>query len=145
MIVLDTTVLVYAVGAGHALAEPCRELVRGIGAGEIRATTTVEVLQEFTHVRARRRGRQDAVELTRRFATLLSPLLQVESADLDRGLELFASEERLGAFDAVLAATVRRVGAAALVSADRGFAALRSPTHLDPSAPDFLDRARSLR
>lgn len=144
MIVLDTTVLVYAVGAGHALVEPCRDLVRAIGDGELRATTTVEVLQEFTHVRARRRGRQDAIELARHFATLLSPLLQVESADLDRGLELFASEERLGAFDAVLAATVRRVGAAALVSADRGFAELGAPMHLDPSAPDFLERARSL-
>lgn len=144
MIVLDTTVLVYAVGAGHALAEPCRELVRRIAAGEIRATTTVEVLQEFTHVRARRRGRQDAVELTRRFATLLGPLLQVEAADLDRALGLFLEEDRLGAFDAVLAATVRRVGAAALVSADRGFAEVPELAHLDPSASDFLDRARSL-
>ena len=55
MIVLDTTVLVYAVGADHPLREPCQLLVRAIADGTILATTTIEVIQEFTHVRGRRR------------------------------------------------------------------------------------------
>lgn len=53
MILLDTTVLVYAVAFEHALREPCRALISAIGDGRIAATTTVEVLQESTHVRAR--------------------------------------------------------------------------------------------
>ena len=60
MIVLDTTVLVYAVGAEHPLRDPSRELVGAIADGVIEATTTIEVVQEFVHVRARRRDRQDA-------------------------------------------------------------------------------------
>ncbi len=59
MILLDTSVLVYAVGGEHPLREPCRRVVNEIGAGRLAATTTVEVIQEFAHVRARRRGRTD--------------------------------------------------------------------------------------
>ncbi|HEX9890220.1 MAG TPA: type II toxin-antitoxin system VapC family toxin [Nitriliruptorales bacterium] len=141
MIVLDTTVLVYAVGADHRLAPPCRELVRRIGAGQVRATATVETLQEFAHVRARRRGRADAADLVRHFGELLAPPLDLRSADLERGMELFVSHRELGAFDAVLAAATLRVGARALASADRAFATVDPLTVLDPASPTFLDGA----
>ena len=140
MIVVDTTVLVYAVGGDHPLAEPCRELVRHVGDGRIRATTTVEVLQEFAHVRARRRGRADAAELTRAYHTLFAPLLPCDGEDLEAGMELFGQHPELGAFDAVLAATASRGGASTLVSADRAFAAVQELRVLDPAADDFLDR-----
>ena len=42
--------------------------------------------------------------------------------DLQEGLRLHARSERLGAFDAVLAATAGRANAAAIVSADTAFA-----------------------
>ena len=100
MIVVDTTVLVYAVGDGHLLSDPCRELVRRVGDARIRATTTVEVLQEFAHVRARRRGRADAAELTRTYRRLFAPLLPCDGEDLEAGLELFGHHDALGAFDA---------------------------------------------
>lgn len=122
MIVLDTTVLVYAVGAEHELREPCRDLIGSIAAGELSATTTVEVLQEFTHVRARRRDREDAARLARDYLDLLGPLLIVGADDLQEGLRLYVRSDRLGAFDAVLAATAGRAGASAIVSADAAFA-----------------------
>lgn len=122
MIVLDTTVLVYAVGAAHPLRDPCRELIGAIAAGRLSATTTVEVLQEFAHVRARRRGREDAVLLARDYLDVLAPLLLVGEADLEEGLRLYQRSDRLGTFDAVLASTAGRANAAALVSADSTFA-----------------------
>ena len=121
MIVLDTTVLVYAVGADHALRDPCRELVAAVGDGGLEATTTAEVIQEFAHVRARRRGREDAAQLADAYAELLSPLLAVTEADLRDGLELFARSDELGSFDAVLAAAAQGAGASAIVSADSVF------------------------
>ena len=122
MIVLDTTVLVYAVGSQHPLRQPCRDLVGAVAAGRLPASTTVEVLQEFTHVRARRRGREDAAQLARDYLDVLAPLLVVEEGDLLEGLRLYARSERLGAFDAVLATTAGRANAAAIVSADTAFA-----------------------
>ena len=132
MIVLDTTVLVYAKGAEHALRHPCRRLVAAIADGSVQATTTVEVLQEFAHVRARRRDRADAVALTRSWLELLSPLLPIDREHLLRGLGLFESHARLGAFDAILAAATLDAGGAALVSADRAFAGIHALHHVFP-------------
>lgn len=138
MILLDTTALVYAVGSEHPLREPCRALISAIGDGRIAATTTVEMLQEFTHVRARRRGRDDAADLTSQFAVLLSPLVTVDGADLAAGLDLYRAHDALGAFDAVLAVVaMRRDGMQGLVSADRAFASVRGLTHYDPASAGF--------
>jgi hypothetical protein len=76
--------------------------------GRLRATTTVEVIQELAQVRARRRPRNDAADLAEDFAALFAPLLIVAEDDLDDGLSLFGDSDALGAFDAVLAAAARR-------------------------------------
>lgn len=137
MIILDTTVLVYAKGADHPLRAPCRRLIERIAEGEVEATTTVEVIQEFVHVRARRRDRADAAALGRDYAQLLSPLLEVGSADLEQGLVLYEQSASLGAFDSVLAAAAEAAGARALVSADGAFAGLPTLAHLFPDAPEL--------
>lgn len=132
MIILDTTVLLYAVGMDHPFKAPCQRLVQAVSDGEINATTTVEVIQEFAHVRARRRDRKDAAALARDYVELLGPLLLVEEADLREGLRLFEESSRIGAFDSVLAAAAHVVGAEALVSADVGFATVPRLRHVLP-------------
>jgi predicted nucleic acid-binding protein len=139
VIVLDTTVLVYAKGAEHPLREPCRELIAAIADGRLGATTTPEAIQELAHVRARRRGRTDAAILARDYAALLAPLITVDGEDLTRGLELFERHEALGAFDAVLAAAAIAREAVALVSADRAFASIPGLRHLAPERWRELD------
>jgi predicted nucleic acid-binding protein len=139
MIVLDTTVLVYAMGTEHPLRGPSRELVGAISKGAIQATTTIEVIQEFVHVRARRRGRQDAAATGQDYAELLSPLLTVTREHLRQGLALFERAERLGAFDAVLAVAAVSNGAVALVSADSAFAEAGELTHITPDTSGIAD------
>ncbi len=131
MIVLDTTVLVYAVGDDHTMRAAARAIVEAAEDGAVQATTTVEAIQEFVHVRARRRDRTDAAALGRAYATLLSPLLQPSEDDLERGLRLFEREERLGPFDAVLAATAISAKAVGLVSADTAFDGIRGLRWVD--------------
>lgn len=132
MIVLDTTVLVYAKGAEHRLRDPCRELLSAISTGLLEATTTVEVIQEFVHVRARRGPRSEAADLGQAYADLLAPLLSVTPDDLLAGLQLYRSSARLGAFDAVLAAGAMRADAQAIVSADAGFGEVGNLGHVVP-------------
>jgi predicted nucleic acid-binding protein len=141
VIVLDTTILVYAVGAEHPLREPCRTIIRAVQAGEVNARTTVEVVQEFAHVRTRRRGRHNASILAHEYAGLLQPLIVLDALDLKRGLELFEHHEPLEAFDAVLAAAVARRGARALVSADETFADVPGLRTLNPGT-DLADVLR---
>lgn len=132
MIVLDTTVLIYAKAATHELRDPCRALITAVAAGDIEATTSVEVIQEFVHVRARRRDRADAADLGRDYAEILAPLLTVSGAEFRAGLAVFEKTDRLGAFDAVLAAAAMAVGADALVSADKAFAGVPGLVHVVP-------------
>jgi uncharacterized protein len=130
LILLDTTVLLYAVGESHALRPVCRRILKAQQNGDIEAATTVEVIQEFAHVRSRRRSRQDAVALAREYAALLS-VLTTESDDLSLGLTLHESHRRIGAFDAVLAAVAlnRQLE---LASADRAFGDVPGLRWLDP-------------
>lgn len=127
----------FAVGDGHALRAPCRRLVDAVRSGRLEATTTSEVIQEFAHIRARRRGRADAAALARSYADLLAPLAVIEREDLERGLRLFEAHPELGAFDAVLAATTIGDDATALISADGDFAAIRALRHVAPGTPEF--------
>ncbi len=142
MIVLDTTVLVYATGSAHPLREPCRTLVAAIARGDLEASTTVEVVQEFVHVRAKRRPRADAVGLGFACADLLTPFLPVGRVELQAGLQLYRDTAQLGAFDAILAAAALAVHADALVSADTAFAAVAELAHV---IPDQLSVQRLLR
>jgi predicted nucleic acid-binding protein len=135
VIVVDTTVLVYAAGGEHPLKAPCRALIEAVTEGRVEATTTVEVIQEFVHVRARRRDRRDAAERGRELAWLFRPLIVPGEAELALGLELFERHQEIGAFAAVLAAAAKLAGADALVSADRAFAAVAGITFLDPGGP----------
>ncbi len=137
MIVLDTTVLAYAVGTEHPRREPSRRLLKALGEGTVTASTTVDVIQEFAHGYARRRPRADAAAQARRYATLLTPLLSPTEADLKAGLQLFEKQERLDAFDAVLAATAIAHEAKALVSADRAFASVRRLPFAELGSPEF--------
>jgi predicted nucleic acid-binding protein len=132
VIVLDTTVLVYAKGADHALRDPSRRLIAAVADGSVEATTTVEVIQEFAHVRARRYDAAEAAALAREYAELLAPLILVTPEQLDRGLTMFERSGSLGAFDSVLAAAALDGGADRLVSADRAFATISDLHHVFP-------------
>jgi predicted nucleic acid-binding protein len=138
VILVDTTVLSYAVGTEHPLRQSCRQLLQAHGDGLVQAATTVEVIQEFAHIRARRRSRTDAVSVARSYAAALS-LLLTQPEDLDLGLTLYERHDPLGAFDALLAAVTLNRRLEALVSADRAFAAVPELPWVDPATP-ALDR-----
>ena len=138
MIVIDTTVLSYAVGVEHLLRDPCIRLLRAHADGAIDAATTIEVVQEFVHVRARRRSRADAVNIARRYTAALS-LLETRLDDLELGLNLFEQHSALGAFDSVLAALTLNRRAEALVSADRAFAEVPGLRWVNPATRDLDD------
>ena len=144
MIVLDTTVLAYAVGGEHPLREPCAHLIRTVADGVVNATTTAEVIQEFTHVYSRRRERRLAARLAKRYTEGFAPLLTIDADMLKAGLSLYARQDRLDAFDAVLAATALARGAVALVSADRAFEAVPRLRFVDIGAPSAVEQLQAM-
>lgn len=137
MIVVDTTILLYAVGKEHPLAEPSRRLLSAAHDGRLQATTIVEAIQEFAHVYARRRERRDAARMARDYAQGLSPLIPIGGAELDAALSLFERHPELGAFDALVAAAAIAHDAEALVSADADFAVVPRLRLVRPGTPAF--------
>jgi len=131
LILVDTNIFVYAVGVEHVLRPPCRRLLTACANGLVQLTTTVEVIQEFVHVRARHRPRSDAVALARYYCTMFG-LLATRPEDLNLGLALYETHPQLGAFDAVLAAVALNHGAEALVSADQAFTHVPNINWIDP-------------
>lgn len=136
MILLDTSVLIYAVGTEHPLRDPCRRVLAAQRAGSIDGTVTVEILQEFTHARARRHPRADAAAIARDYAGSFR-VLQTTTTDLDRGLQLYITHPEVGMFDSIVAAVALNHAATALISTDRGFATVAGLRWIDPATPDL--------
>jgi predicted nucleic acid-binding protein len=137
VIVVDTTVLVYAVGKPHPLREPCERLLEAVAAGRVAATTSAGVIQEFAHVRARRIDRSNAAVYAGRYAELLAPLLPVREEEVEPALRLFELHSALDAFDAFLVAAALAHDASALVSADQAFAAVAEVRFVHPGTPEL--------
>jgi predicted nucleic acid-binding protein len=137
VIVVDSNVLLYAVGTDHPHREASKRLFDAVAAGTVAATTTPDVIQEFTHVYGRRRTRRDASRHARRFAILLGPLVATTNDVVVPALDLYERYEGLDAFDALLAAAARHEGASALVSADRAFAEVKRLPFVELGSPKF--------
>lgn len=138
MVLVDTPVLVYAVGGPHPLRRACQRVVSAQRRSRMDGAVTLEVIQEFAWVRARRRVRTEAVGLARRYRHLFM-LLTATPRELELGLHLFQSYPRLGSFDAVLAAVALSRSAEALISTDRAFGDVPELGWVDPASPD-VDR-----
>lgn len=136
MILLDTNVLVYALGQAHPLREPSRRLLDGVARGRLEATTVDVVIVEFLHVFAARRPRGVAGSAARDYAELLGPLLAVTQADVALAVDLFERHADLDAADALIAAAALNHSVDAVVSADRAYASVPGLRALDPRAPE---------
>lgn len=135
----DTAIFVYALGADHPYRNPCRRLVSLAADGHLQGEASVELLQEFVHVRWRRRGyRQQAVREAADIAALCE-LHDLTETDLRRALRLFEAAESLNMRDAIHAATALNRGVSLIVSPDSGFDEVPGLTRLDPAdAEAFL-------
>ena len=131
MYVLDTNVFVYAVGQPHQLRDPAQALLRSAGADHVSISTTPYVVQEFAHVYAARRPREQADRLARDVARAAAPLVPALERDVPVALAMFTEYPRLDAFDCLLAAVVMREGAEGLISADRGFSTVPGLNWID--------------
>jgi predicted nucleic acid-binding protein len=141
MLLLDTNVLVYAVGRDHPLRRPAQALLRAADDGRLAITTTPDVIQEFTHVYSLTRPRDETAERALDVARACSPLITSRESDVSVAIELFRRHERIDAFDCLLAATALREGVDGLVSADWAFAAVADLRWIDLADLDVEELA----
>ena len=130
MILVDSNIPMYLVGAAHPHKTDAQLLVeRSVAAGE-RLVTDAEVLQEVLH-RYVSIKRRDAIQAA--FDVLLGivdDVLSVELADVERAKIIVHGHPDLSARDAIHLAIMERIGADQIMSFDHGFDTFPGVTRL---------------
>jgi predicted nucleic acid-binding protein len=134
VILVDTSVIMYAAGAAHPWKRPSVTLLERVAAGDLEAVIDVEVLRELVH-RYRTIGRwpegRRVYDLTRQ---LFPAVLPVTAAVLDRARRVLDADDRIMARDAVHAAVVMTEGLEAVCSYDRDFDRIKGLVRREPDA-----------
>jgi predicted nucleic acid-binding protein len=137
-VLLDTNVILYAIGGPHPYAEPCRRVVAIAGERRVELEAPVDIVQEILHHRTRRLDDRRQAAAEARAAVTLCRLHAVEPQDAEMAAELFAGSERLSARDAVFAAVAIRQGLDTILSADSDFDGVPGLRRLDPAEPTAM-------
>lgn len=128
----DTSIFLYAVGADHPYRGPCRHLVELASEGRILGEASVELIQEYVHVRARRTGQKELAAQEGEDVARLCALHELTELDLHLALTLFRTVPSLQLRDAIHAATAINRGIELILSTDRGFDDVQGLQRLDP-------------
>jgi len=121
VILVDSNVPMYLVGAAHPHKVDAQRLLERAIADRIRLVTDAEVFQEILH-HYTAIGRRDAIQPA--FDALLGvvdEVLSVEVADALRAKDIVLGSERISARDAIHLAVMEREGVDTILSFDRGF------------------------
>lgn len=132
-VLLDTAVVVYALGREHPYREPCRAIMGRIRDGDLIASASVELVHELAHFLLRRGLPRSLALRHARDAAEMCDLHDFERRDLPLALTLLAEHERLDVRDAVFAATALNRGIDGILSPDRAFDAVPGLDRIDPA------------
>lgn len=121
MILIDSNVPMYLVGAAHPRKSDAQQLLERLALDNRRLVSDAEVLQEILH-RYVAIGRRDAIQPA--FEALLSvvdDVLPVTIETMQRARDLVLGAAALSARDAVHVAVMQQHGIEEILSFDRGF------------------------
>ena len=121
MILVDSNVPMYLVGAPHAHKSDAQRFLERSIREEARLVTDAEVLQEILH-RYTAINRLDAIQpALDALAGVVDTVYPIEREDVDRAKEILLGTPRLSARDALHVAIMRRFQITDVMSFDRGF------------------------
>ncbi len=130
MILIDSNVPMYLVGAAHPHKAEAERWLERLVTDEERLVTDVEVLQEILH-RYAAIARKDAIQPA--FDALLGvvdEVLPVDLGDVERAKEILLGADQLSARDSLHVAVMQRHGIDRILSLDSGFDEVPGVTRL---------------
>ena len=124
MILVDSNVPMYLVGAAHPHKVDAQRLLESALAAGERLVTDVEVLQELCH-RYAAIGRRDAIQPAFDVTLqIVDDVLSIERLDVDAAKDIVLRYAALSARDALHVAVMRHHGIERIMTFDRGFDAI---------------------
>jgi len=124
MILVDSNIPMYLVGADHPHKIDARRLLERLVTERQRLVTDAEVFQEILH-RYTAIDRRDAIQPAfDALRAVVDRVFPVEEVDVVRAKDLLGTHPALSARDALHAAVMERHGIGRVLSFDRGFDAV---------------------
>ena len=130
MILIDSNVPMYLIGAPHPHKADAQRLLERLISGRERLVTDAGVMQEILHRYVaidRRDAIQPAFDL---LSHLVDEVLPVDQAAVERAKDIVMGHRRLSARDAVHIAIMEQHGVARILSFDAGFDGIPGITRL---------------
>ncbi len=121
MILIDSNVPMYLVGASHPHKVDAQRLLEQCIAEGRRLVTDAEVLQEVLH-RYAAINRKDAIQPAfEAMRGMVDDVFAIEATDVDRAREILLGSARLSARDALHVAVMQRHGVGTILTFDTGY------------------------
>ena len=133
MKLIDTNIIIYAVGRPHPYKEPCAHLLRDASTDAGAYTIDAEVLQELLHVYTMRAERSQALQVFDRSLRLFPDPLPIGRSELVRARDLMEQHTHLSSRDALHAAVVMTNDLEGIVTTDQGFRMVLGLEVFDPA------------
>lgn len=130
MILLDSNVPMYLVGADHPNKTRAGTVLRQLIRERARLVTDVEVFQEILHRYTAIRRPEAIKPAWQLLETVIDEVHSIEMTDVERARQLIARTEGLSARDALHGAIMQRHEITQVFSFDRGFDVLEGVVRL---------------
>lgn len=132
MKLIDSNIVIYAIGREHPLRENCRVIMSEAYSGELDANVNVELLQEVLHYYHRRGATDTGLRVCHDLMTGFRVPFTVNRETARIAADLLARHRQIQSRDAFHAAVVFENGLEGIISADRGFDGIFGLKRFDP-------------
>ncbi len=134
MKLLDTNVIVYAVGRPHRYKQPCTRLLEDVAGGTVDYGIDTELLQEIMYLYAARGERRLGLSTCNDLLLMFPDPFPITREEIALAHSLLAEYPSLLPRDAIHAAVVKANHLEGIVSADKVFDAVDDIDRFDPMA-----------
>ena len=119
MKLIDTNIIMYAVGRDHAFKKPCRDILQKITYGEIEANIDVETLQELLYVYSSRGEKKKGLDVVEDILILFPHPLAIRKTEIEKAKDLMRKHAALTPRDAVHCAVAITCNLEGIISTDK--------------------------
>ena len=130
MILVDSNIPMYLVGAAHPHKSDARRLLERFVAEKTALVTDVEVLQEILHRYAAIDRREAIAPAFNALLAVVETVYSIESSDVERARDLVLGKRKLSARDAIHVAVMEHHGIKRILSFDAGFDTVSTVTRV---------------
>lgn len=131
MRLIDTNVIVYAVGSVHPLKQASDRILSDIAAGTLAANLDVETLQEVLHLYSSRGERKKGFRTIEHLLMLFPNPFPIGREEIEKARDLMMEHSFLGARDGIHAAVVQAHDLEGIITADKVFDRIKGLKRFD--------------